>query len=112
MLASWSQSTDVMPQRALAYMPVLIGATGGTERHSLVLEHALRPMFSYLHAIVSPRPVYAATSDFGARTGALGERITAAAADFSRLLRACGPRAHREIVDEDLASMQRLLGET
>lgn len=83
---------DVLPEETLADMPVLIGATGGTERHSLVLEHALRPMFSYLHAIVSPRPVYAATSDFGAQTGsALGSRITAAAADFTRLLRACGP---------------------
>ena len=46
-------------------MPVLIAATGGTERHSLVLEHALRPMFSYLHAMVSPTGVYAATDDFG-----------------------------------------------
>ncbi|MEU6418916.1 CE1759 family FMN reductase [Streptomyces spiralis] len=104
---------DVMPEQTLSDMPVLIGATGGTERHSLVLEHALRPMFSYLHAIVSPRPVYAATSDFGTQTGsALGERIMAAAADFARLLRACGPRARREIVDEDLAAMQRLLGGT
>ncbi|MER7661647.1 CE1759 family FMN reductase [Streptomyces sp. NPDC096193] len=102
---------DVLPEDTLADMPVLIGATGGTERHSLVLEHALRPMFSYLHAIVSPRAVYAATSDFGSQTGAaLGERITAAAADFSRLLRACGPRARREVADEDLASMQQLLG--
>ncbi|WP_330461502.1 NAD(P)H-dependent oxidoreductase [Streptomyces sp. NBC_00820] len=104
---------DVLPEETLADMPVLIGATGGTERHSLVLEHALRPMFSYLHAIVSPRPVYAATSDFGAQTGsALGSRITAAAADFTRLLRACGPRARRELVDEDLAAMQRLLSDT
>lgn len=58
---------DVLPEGALSDMPVLIGATGGTERHSLVLEHALRPMFSYLHAIVSPRAVYAATSDFGSQ---------------------------------------------
>ncbi|MFB7555062.1 CE1759 family FMN reductase [Streptomyces brevispora] len=61
---------DVLPEQSLSDMPVLIGATGGTERHSLVLEHALRPMFSYLHAIVSPRAVYAATSDFGSQ-GAL-----------------------------------------
>jgi FMN reductase len=94
-------------------MPVLIGATGGTERHSLVLEHALRPMFSYLHAIVSPRPVYAATSDFGTQTGsALADRIDSAAADFARLLRACGPRTRHEPADEDLAAMQRLLNET
>lgn len=35
-------------------MPVLIAATGGTERHSLVLDHALRPMFCHLHAVVAP----------------------------------------------------------
>ena len=45
---------DVLPEETLSEMPVLVAATGGTERHSLVLEHALRPMFSYLHAIVSP----------------------------------------------------------
>ena len=55
---------DVLPLPSLQDMPVLIGATGGTERHSLVLEHALRPMFSYLHAVVSPMAVYAATDDF------------------------------------------------
>jgi FMN reductase len=102
---------DVLPEQTLSDMPVLIGATGGTERHSLVLEHALRPMFTYLHAIVSPRAVYAATGDFGLESDAsLSERITAAASDFSRLVRACGPRVRHDLVDEDLASMQRLLG--
>ena len=57
---------DVLPEGTVSDMPVLIAATGGTERHSLVLEHALRPMFSYLHAVVSPTGVYAATDDFGA----------------------------------------------
>ena len=67
---------DVLPPESLSDMPVLIGATGGTERHSLVLEHSLRPMFSYLQAIVSPTGVYAATEDFGAGQGtALGQRI-------------------------------------
>jgi FMN reductase len=102
---------DVLPEETLSDMPVLIAASGGTERHSLVLEHALRPMFSYLHAIVSPRPVYAATSDFGTQDGAgLGARINAAAADFSRLLRACGPRARETQEDADLATMRGLLG--
>ncbi|MGP3939250.1 MULTISPECIES: CE1759 family FMN reductase [Streptomyces] len=104
---------DVLPEQTLSDLPVLIGATGGTERHSLVLEHALRPMLTYLHAIVSPRAVYAATGDFGSQSGAaLAERITDAAADFSRLLRACGPRVRREPADDDLAAMQRLLGDT
>jgi FMN reductase len=103
---------DVLPEETLAEMPVLIGATGGTERHSLVLEHALRPMFSYLHAIVSPRGVYAATDDFGARqesTG-LGRRIEQAAADYARLVHGCGQRHRRDAFGEDVAAMERLLG--
>lgn len=102
---------DVLPEETLSDMPVLIGATGGTERHSLVLEHALRPMFSYLHAIVSPRGVYAATDDFGTQQdSALGARISAAAADFARLVEGCGPRRRRDTFTEELASMEQLLG--
>lgn len=102
---------DVLPQETLSDMPVLIGATGGTERHSLVLEHALRPMFSYLHAIISPTAVYAATDDFGSRDGAsLRQRIDKAAADFSRLLRSCGVRQRRDVFAEEVSSMERLLG--
>src|ERR1700753_3884035 len=48
---------DVLPEETLSEVPVLIAATGGTERQSLVLEHALRPMFSYLNAIVAPTGV-------------------------------------------------------
>ncbi|MEV5518841.1 CE1759 family FMN reductase, partial [Streptomyces flaveolus] len=51
---------------ALAGKPVLIAATGGTARHSLVLEHALRPLFAYLKAVVVPTGVYAASEDWGA----------------------------------------------
>jgi FMN reductase len=103
---------DVLPEETLSDMPVLIAATGGTERHSLVLEHALRPMFSYLHAVVSPTGVYAATNDFGASdsTADLSQRIAKAAADFTRLLRSCGPRIRRDTFAEELSEMQRLLG--
>lgn len=103
---------DVLPPETLSDMPVLIAATGGTERHSLVLEHSLRPMFSYLHAVVSPTGVYAATDDFGASdsTADLSERIAKAAADFTRLLRSCGPRIRRDLFAEELSEMQRLLG--
>ena len=103
---------DVLPELSLSDMPVLIAATGGTERHSLVLEHALRPMFSYLHAVVSPTGVYAATADFGGSqsTGDLSHRIVKAATDFTRLLRSCGPRTRRDPFIENLQDMQRLLG--
>lgn len=101
---------DVLPEEALSDMPVLIGATGGTERHSLVLEHAMRPMFSYLHSIVSPTGVYAATEDFGAQGGStLSQRISKAAGDFSRLLQCCGPRQQRDVFAEQVASMEQLL---
>lgn len=101
---------DVLPEESLSDMPVLIAATGGTERHSLVLEHALRPMFSYLHAVVSPTGVYAATADFGGGGSAgLSGRIGKAAADFARLLRSCGPRTPRDVVAEELSEMERLL---
>ncbi|MBQ0825139.1 CE1759 family FMN reductase [Streptomyces tagetis] len=103
---------DVLPEETLSDMPVLIAATGGTERHSLVLEHALRPMFSHLHAIVSPRGVYAATEDFGTASAgsALGDRVTAAAFDFARLVTSCGQRVRRDTDDEELAGMRALLG--
>jgi FMN reductase len=101
---------DVLPAESLSDMPVLIGATGGTERHSLVLEHSLRPMFSYLHAIVSPTGVYAATDDFGAQQGsALSQRIAKAAADFARLMSACGAHQRRDMFAEELSAMEQLL---
>ena len=56
---------DVVDSGALDDKPVLIAATGGTARHSLALEHALRPMFAYLHAIALPTAVFAASEDWG-----------------------------------------------
>lgn len=57
---------DVVEDGALAGMPTLLGATAGTARHSLALDHALRPLFSYLRAVVVPTGVFGATEDFGA----------------------------------------------
>ena len=37
---------DLIEAGKLRGVPVLLAATGGTERHSLVIEHALRPLFS------------------------------------------------------------------
>ena len=62
-------------------MPVLIAATAGSARHSLVLDHAMRPLFSYLRAVVLPTGVFAATEDFGA--AGLDERIARAAAELA-----------------------------
>ncbi|PZG00364.1 FMN reductase [Micromonospora deserti] len=76
---------DLVDSAALVDRPVLIGATGGTARHSLALEHALRPMFAYLHAVVTPTAVFAAPEDWsgGVADGALRARITRAGAELA-----------------------------
>jgi FMN reductase len=76
---------DVLDKDALAGKPVLVAATGGTARHSLVLDHALRPLFSYLRAVVVPTAVYAASEDWGAE--GLPERIERAAGELVALMR-------------------------
>lgn len=78
---------DVLGARdkdALAGKPVLVAATGGTARHSMVLDHALRPLFSYLRAVVVPTGVYAASEDWGAE--GLPERIERAAGELAALM--------------------------
>ena len=79
---------DVVDKDALADKPVLIGATAGTARHSLTTEHALRPLFTYLRAVVVPTAVFAATDDFGADSesahGLLRDRITRGAGELVR----------------------------
>jgi FMN reductase len=93
---------DVVDNTALTGLPVLIGATGGTARHSLVLDHALRPLFSYLRAVVVPTGVYAATDDWG--TGgapgesSLPERIARAAGELADLV-ASRPARDRATAD-------------
>ncbi len=75
---------DVLEPEALKGMPVLIAATAGTPRHSLVLDHALRPLFSYLGAVVVPTGVFAATEDWGAGSDqALSQRADRAGAELA-----------------------------
>ena len=73
---------DVLDDQALAGKPVLLAATGGTERHSLVLEFALRPLFAYLKALPVPTGVYAASTDWGPNAAKLRTRITQAATEL------------------------------
>ncbi|MER7195141.1 CE1759 family FMN reductase [Streptomyces flaveolus] len=69
---------------ALAGKPVLIAATGGTARHSLALDHALRPLFAYLKAVVVPTGVYAASEDWGAE--GLDRRIERAGGELAAVM--------------------------
>jgi FMN reductase len=76
---------DVLGDTVLADKPVLIAATGGTMRHSLALEHALRPLFVYLRGVVVPTSVFAAAEDWAGDSahGPLDERIKRAARELA-----------------------------
>lgn len=88
---------DVLEPGTLEGKPVLVGATAGTARHSLVLDHALRPLFSYLRASVVPTGVFAASEDFG--HPGLDERIDRAARELVGLLHGASRRT-RTVEDE------------
>lgn len=72
---------DALDPASLTGTPVLLAATAGSARHSLVLDHAMRPLFAYLRAVVVPTGVFAATEDFGSH--GLSDRITRAASELA-----------------------------
>jgi FMN reductase len=96
---------DVLENGMLDGKPVVIAATAGTARHSLVLDHALRPLFAYLRAVVVPTGVFAASEDFGATDdGSLDKRVERAAGELAALLGVpTAPTAtpHRRSVEDE-----------
>ncbi len=67
---------------------MILGATGGSERHALVIEHQLRPLFGFFNTQIVPTGLYATEKDFddGAVGPALSERIGVAASQLARLI--------------------------
>jgi FMN reductase len=55
---------DFVGQYSLVDTPVLLAATGGSERHSLTIEHQLRPLFGFFQALTLPIGVYGSDADF------------------------------------------------
>ncbi|MFI2616464.1 CE1759 family FMN reductase [Streptomyces sp. NPDC018584] len=99
---------DLIDKDALTGKPVLLGATGGTARHSLVTEHAMRPLFAYLRALVAPTAVYAASEDWG--QDGLASRIARAGRELARLMVADGQSAGpAEVPDTAAATAPRSL---
>jgi len=54
---------DLIEQDALVDVPVILAATGGGDKHCLVIEHQLRPLFAFLQAFAVPVGVYASHND-------------------------------------------------
>lgn len=55
---------DFVDHNALIDVPVLLAATGGSDRHALVIDHQLRPLFSFFQSFTLPVGVYASEADF------------------------------------------------
>jgi FMN reductase len=103
---------DVIEHDSLDGRPVLLAATGGTARHSLALEHALRPLFTYLGADTVRTAVYAASEDWGRSgvpaDGSLVQRIDRAARELGEAMSVREPHSRPEPFT-DPAPFERML---
>ncbi|MGA8462004.1 MAG: NAD(P)H-dependent oxidoreductase, partial [Streptosporangiaceae bacterium] len=85
--------------------PVVLAATAGTARHSLVADDQMRPMFAYLRALTAPTSVFAAPEDWG--DPELNKRIDRAALELVLLMES---GFARKIKDEAWRSYQHSYG--
>jgi FMN reductase len=103
---------DVLEPDALAGKPVLLAATAGTARHSLVIEHAMRPLFSYLRAVTVPTGVFVAPEDWaGGDAAPLSTRIERAARELADLMTSRAPAPVADPFD-DPTPFENLLAES
>ncbi|WAF83246.1 FMN reductase [Metapseudomonas otitidis] len=89
---------DLIDMNALVDTPVLLAATGGSERHALVIDHQLRPLFSFFQSLTLPIGVYAAEADFSdyqITSEPLQARIALAADRAAALFRESGGALRR-----------------
>lgn len=80
---------DFIQPSALLDKPTLIGAAAGGQRHALVVEHQLRPLFGFFSALIVPTTIYASDDEF--TDGVISDegvlrRIDLAAAQLARLI--------------------------
>jgi FMN reductase len=101
---------DVLDPKSLDGKAVLLGATGGTDRHQMVLDYALRPLFSYLRTRTAATGVFAGPQDWGTTEdggSSLADRIERAAAEFTLLLK--GPQPGRKAAPLESLPFEQLL---
>jgi FMN reductase len=56
---------DLIDYTALVDVPVALLAFGGSDRHALVVEHQLRPLFAFFGAMTLPTGVFVSDGAFG-----------------------------------------------
>ncbi|WP_159620578.1 CE1759 family FMN reductase [Ruania rhizosphaerae] len=82
---------DLVEPTSMRGKPVVLAATGGSTRHQLMIDQAMRPLFAYFGALVVPTAVYAAKDDFavaGAPGVELAARVERAGREAARLAQA------------------------
>ena len=79
---------DVLDPTSLDDKPMILAATGGSARHNLVVDYAMRPIFAYLRARIMPTSIFASPEDWGADQGhgALAERERRAGAELAQAI--------------------------
>ena len=80
---------DLLDPKLLRGKPVILAATGGGDRHSLIVEHQLRPLFGFFEAFALPTAIYVSDRDFtdGKLSNALIEnRIAQAVSEAVRVV--------------------------
>src|SRR6476620_10676750 len=103
---------DVLDPKALDGKAVLLGATGGTDRHQMVLDYAMRPLFTYLRTRIAATAVFAGPQDWGNNDDGgspLSVRVDRAAGEFVALLQDSGPQ-QKPVALESLPFEQLLAG--
>jgi len=55
---------DYVGQYALVDTPIVLTATGGSDRHALLVEHQMRPLFGFFQALTLPLGIFANERDF------------------------------------------------
>ncbi|QEO09429.1 FMN reductase [Protaetiibacter larvae] len=55
---------DHVGQYALVDTPIVLTATGGSDRHALLVEHQMRPLFGFFQALTLPLGIFANERDF------------------------------------------------
>ncbi|MFD3590601.1 CE1759 family FMN reductase [Streptomyces sp. NPDC058683] len=98
---------DLIDNDLLIAKPVVLAATGGSARHSMVVDDHLRPLFAFLRTIPMPTSLYAAPEDWGSTD--LGKRIARAAGELAAVLRS---GAGRDIADGNRAGYRHAFGST
>lgn len=80
---------DLVEPDAIRGIPVALGATGGTARHSLVTEMSMRPLFAYLRAFPLPTGMFVETDAWGSKAGTevIDERAGALGSELAEAVR-------------------------